>query len=276
MGDTVLRAPGPPHHPRGSVPRMPFAGPHRRVGPLVLALLCSTVPGRLLAQPTRPADPFEVAPLGDGLLLGAGTVLWLTPEFVARGHVRPVCDPCDPDALAGLDRYAVGRYSAFWDAWGDWTVALLPVASVAGAFLARTEGRDLSGLLTDAALVGEALVLTGLLHQLVRFSVRRPRPFMYAEEARPELREQPTATLSFFSGHTAVAFAAASSLAYLASERRSGWPAWLLWSVPMALAASVGLARVQAGEHFPTDVLVGAVVGSAIGVLVPWTHRRAP
>ena len=255
---------------------MRCAGCRGRLGVLVTWAALLAAPGHLLAQPAEPADPFEVAPVGDGLLLGAGALLWLTPEYVARGHVRPVCDPCDPAPLSGLDRYAVGRYSAFWDTWGDWTVALLPVASVAGAFLSRTSGHDVSGLLTDAALVGEALVLTGVLHQLVRFAVRRPRPFMYAAAARPELREEPTATLSFFSGHTAAAFAAAGSLAYLATERRPEWPAWVLWSVPMALAASVGLARVQAGEHFPTDVLVGAVVGAAIGVLVPWMHRRTP
>lgn len=233
-------------------------------------------PGRLLAQSAEPTDPFEVAPVGDGLLLGAGALLWLTPEYVARGHVRPVCDPCDPAPLSGLDRYAVGRYSFFWDRWGDWTVALLPAAAVAGAFLSRKAARHVAGLTTDAALVGEALVLTGVLHQIVRFAVRRPRPFMYAAGARPELREQPTATLSFFSGHTAAAFASASALAYLATERRPEWPAWLLWGATLALAASVAFARVQAGEHFPTDVLVGAVVGAAIGVLVPWAHRRAP
>jgi membrane-associated phospholipid phosphatase len=33
--------------------------------------------------------------------------------------------------------------------------------------------------------------------------------------------------------------------------------------------------RVGSGEHFWTDVLVGAVVGSAFGVLIPTLHRRA-
>jgi membrane-associated phospholipid phosphatase len=32
--------------------------------------------------------------------------------------------------------------------------------------------------------------------------------------------------------------------------------------------------RVEAGKHFYTDVLVGAVVGSAIGVAVPMLHRK--
>ena len=30
-----------------------------------------------------------------------------------------------------------------------------------------------------------------------------------------------------------------------------------------------------AGFHFPSDVLVGAAVGTTLGVLVPWLHTRA-
>jgi membrane-associated phospholipid phosphatase len=33
--------------------------------------------------------------------------------------------------------------------------------------------------------------------------------------------------------------------------------------------------RVEAGKHFRTDVLTGAVVGSAVGLLIPYLHRRA-
>jgi membrane-associated phospholipid phosphatase len=39
----------------------------------------------------------------------------------------------------------------------------------------------------------------------------------------------------------------------------------------------VGSLRVAAGRHFPTDVLVGALAGSAIGMVIPWAHaRRTP
>jgi membrane-associated phospholipid phosphatase len=34
--------------------------------------------------------------------------------------------------------------------------------------------------------------------------------------------------------------------------------------------------RVQAGRHFWTDVLTGALAGSLIGYLVPAWHRAAP
>ena len=40
------------------------------------------------------------------------------------------------------------------------------------------------------------------------------------------------------------------------------------------VGTSVGIERVAAGRHFPTDVLVGVVAGTAVGVLVPYYHRR--
>lgn len=65
---------------------------------------------------------------------------------------------------------------------------------------------------------------------------------------------------SFPSGHTATAFAAASTL-----HRRYGWEAGL----PATLAAAfVGLARVKADRHHWYDVVAGAAIGEASGMLI--------
>ena len=32
--------------------------------------------------------------------------------------------------------------------------------------------------------------------------------------------------------------------------------------------------RVASGHHFPTDVATAAVVGTAIGIAIPWAHTR--
>ena len=37
----------------------------------------------------------------------------------------------------------------------------------------------------------------------------------------------------------------------------------------------VGYERVQSGEHFPTDVITGALMGGAVGLIVPHLHRHA-
>jgi membrane-associated phospholipid phosphatase len=42
----------------------------------------------------------------------------------------------------------------------------------------------------------------------------------------------------------------------------------------MAIASIEPVLRVYSGDHFPTDVIIGAVAGSAIGLFFPAVHRR--
>lgn len=70
---------------------------------------------------------------------------------------------------------------------------------------------------------------------------------------------------SFPSGHTSMSFAAAATL-----EKRYGWKAGL---PALAVATFVGFARVRADKHYAQDVLAGALIGSASGLLI--TSKRS-
>ena len=39
------------------------------------------------------------------------------------------------------------------------------------------------------------------------------------------------------------------------------------------MAAGASSLRVAAGEHFPTDFVVGAVAGVGVGFLIPWLNE---
>jgi undecaprenyl-diphosphatase len=70
---------------------------------------------------------------------------------------------------------------------------------------------------------------------------------------------------SFPSGHATTAFACATMLAALVPRLR----------VPLfALAALVALSRLYNGDHYPLDVLAGAVLGVATALLLLSTTRR--
>jgi membrane-associated phospholipid phosphatase len=69
---------------------------------------------------------------------------------------------------------------------------------------------------------------------------------------------------SFPSGHTSVSFAAAASL-----EKHYGWRAGL---PALAVASFVGVARVRADRHYVHDVLAGAAIGTASGLLLTSRH----
>lgn len=65
---------------------------------------------------------------------------------------------------------------------------------------------------------------------------------------------------SFPSGHTAFSFAAAATM-----QRRYGWEVGL---PATAVAALVGFARVKADKHHWYDVVAGAAIGEASGVII--------
>ena len=80
------------------------------------------------------------------------------------------------------------------------------------------------------------------------------------KEAFPSLRPDGSDRQSFPSSHTSTSFAAAASL-----QQRHGWDV----GIPAHIAAAfVGLARVEARKHRWRDVLVGAAIGEASGLLL--------
>lgn len=83
------------------------------------------------------------------------------------------------------------------------------------------------------------------------------------------------AHFSFFSGHTAAAFTVATFVWKVVTDihEDSIWMK-LLWGSSLTLAAMTGYARVEAGKHYPSDVIAGAVVGFAIGYLVLMLHKK--
>jgi membrane-associated phospholipid phosphatase len=48
---------------------------------------------------------------------------------------------------------------------------------------------------------------------------------------------------------------------------------WAMAGGALGLTTLTAVGRVQAGKHFPSDVVAGAILGSSIGLLVPWIHR---
>ena len=127
----------------------------------------------------------------------------------------------------------------------SWTVAAL-------ALLAT---RTAPGVRLGLRLAVAALLATAVSQALKRWLLR-PRPTR-AIAGFTALAENPDA-FSFPSGHTTAAFAVAAAFA------GAGFG---LGPASLALAAGIGLSRVYLGAHYPLDVAVGAVLGSACGVV---------
>lgn len=101
--------------------------------------------------------------------------------------------------------------------------------------------------------IAEAYAASTLTSTVMKYGVARYRPGH--------------GTHSFPSSHSAIAFTGATMI-----ERNSGE----LWGIPAyALAAFTGFERVEAGRHFPSDVLVGAAVGVLSAGIIDALHWGA-
>ncbi len=172
------------------------------------------------------------------------------PNFLDRWARKARWDePCKAGKLSYLSVGAAGA------------LALLPMSH-------ETSGRD---WMENAGVVADSVAATVIVTQVVKYAVRRERPA--PNPCHPDRPMEPDRNLSFFSGHTAVAFALVSSAHETARLRGRSVDNWL-WA-GAGVAALTGYFRVSGDRHHLTDVLVGAGVGYAIGRWVPGHfHQR--
>jgi membrane-associated phospholipid phosphatase len=98
-----------------------------------------------------------------------------------------------------------------------------------------------------------------LVVELVKFFVHRSRPFIRLTQAR--IIGYRARGRSFPSGHTSQSFFMVTLM--IQHFHVSVWMAILLY----ATALLVGITRMYVGAHYPRDVLAGAILGSAWGLL---------
>ncbi|MFO7896512.1 MAG: phosphatase PAP2 family protein [Candidatus Cloacimonadales bacterium] len=102
---------------------------------------------------------------------------------------------------------------------------------------------------------------------------KRYRPLAYDQDLSMEHRTQKNSLRSFYSLHTSTAFAAATFGYYL--RYKSSGHSWGYGVALYGTAAATGYLRVASGQHFPTDIMAGALVGSAISYLICRSYQSS-
>ena len=184
----------------------------------------------------------------DALALIAAAALvalvWFTVDAPAVAWAERVQSDSVEDAIRIANRFGGGMNPAM----------------VVGFFLLAGVAFRLRRWIEYAVAMAVAGLGAGILGQLVKLVVGRTRPEVWLGP----FHHAGVAASSFPSGHTVGAFALAGVLALLS-------PSITLRVLAILLAAGIGLSRVLAFRHWPSDVIASA----AAGLIVAWIVTRS-
>ena len=219
-------------------------------------------------------SPYEIKPNLDFGLIGFGAVTLTTGQVLANNtSILKVSEinAFNPDQVNSFDRFAISNYSSSAKNVSD-ALAFGTVAASACLILDKKIRQD---WVTIGVMGVEVLMVTYGLTSTTKNAVLRARPYVYNPAVPAEVKQDVDARYSFFSGHTALTTSVAffGAKVYADTHPNSKWKP-VMWSAAIMIPAITGWARIEAGQHFPTDIITGYAVGAAIGFLVPQFHLK--
>ena len=236
---------------------------------LISLLFLAAIPETALAgSPYNKYVPADKAIIGASLAGGLG-MLYLRDRLLPLTELQ--IERLDRKNINRFDRQATRYYSktaATISDWGMRACLALPTLIIADAKMRQDAT-------TIALLYLETMAVVGVATDFTKVSAKRTRPYAYNADVPTKSKMAIDTRKSFFSGHTSTSFAGAVFFAKVFSDY---YPNSKLkpyvWLGALSISSTVGYTRIKAGKHFPTDVLVAALVGSACGYLIPELHKK--
>ena len=228
----------------------------------------------LMANPCIWAShPYESS-LRFDLPLGLGAAGVAAFGQYRLSQMEPRQTPYNRDDLLPWDRPFAGTWNSQAAQASDWLAVVGTFPLVVGVASVQNGTMGWGDFGTQFLMLYEVLALQSGINLAVRSLQVWPRPFTLGNQGGAE-RQEGQASGSFYSGHSSAAFSVAvfSSVWFSEVYPHSRWRSWV-WAGSLSLAALTAGLRVVAGKHYPSDVIVGALVGGLIGWAVPMWHQR--
>lgn len=218
------------------------------------------------------ASPYQFSCGREITYLGMGGLLHLAGVIQANNSASPTLaglENLDREDIPAFDRPYAGRWNPDVDKLSD--VFLVSSLAIPAGFI-FVHGKDAEIL---GFMYAETLLLATGGASLSKAVTQRYRPFAYGDSAPMRDKLNKDARQSFFSTH---ASGIASSLIFTAKMYTDYHPdsrySPYMWSAAIIGAISGGWLRVDAGQHFPSDVAAGLLWGGLVGYSIPALHHK--
>ncbi len=176
-------------------------------------------------------------------------------------------DALSKDDVPFFDTIGLQSYSTILKDYSDYSAYL-----TIGSTLFCLFENDKEILLDNLIVFSEIMIAQSAIAKWTKTLTHRYRPFVYDENVSNDKKKQRNSQHSFFSMHSSTVFAAATSGYYYYSQNydHNFGIGFLLFGS----ASATAILRVAAGQHFPSDVIIGAIVGSGISYVICKYHQN--
>jgi hypothetical protein len=235
---------------------------------LLACILCLISLSTLAQGPTFKLKSSDWLVTGGSVALATGST-WL--RLTSQGY-----DPLDMPKFNRLEINKFDRNATKnWDPKSALHSDILALSAQVLPTLIFLNQKGRNEYLTIGHIYAQSTLLTLSATDFTKTLIRRNRPYMYGDKAPMRDLMASSARFSFFSGHTSLTASQCFLTAKMFSEMYPDSPnKSLVWSGAIIYPAVVGYLRIRAGKHFPTDVIVGYLVGGLIGYLTPHFHLK--
>ncbi|TFG95338.1 MAG: phosphatase PAP2 family protein, partial [Calditrichales bacterium] len=204
-------------------------------------------------------EPFTLDQKQDILLLSSGIILSTAGWFLNQSAdpLTPVqIEHLDQNNVNPFDRPAIRPFRTSFN--GDY---LIVVSALFPLVLLQTD-HALQDWKTIAMMGSEVVLMQLGLNQMAKYFAPRIRPFVYDPDSPMSEKTENRARQSFYSGHTSTSAALTFFVATVYDRyTTNATMRSLVWAGAVIIPAITGYLRIDSGNHFYSDVLIGYATG---------------
>ncbi len=169
------------------------------------------------------------------------------------------------DDIPFFDRWISFSPDAKLKDWSDYSVYLTIGSTL---FLVYDEEYYLDNLM----VLSEILIAQSAISKWTKTLSHRKRPFVYDSTISIEKKQQRNSQHSFYAMHSSTAFSTAVFGYYYYLDNYGS-------NIPVAIllfgsATATATFRVASAQHFPSDVVIGTIIGSCISYIICKYHHE--